>query len=245
MAKQLMFYEKVVPVSQTRHGKWSVAQDRNSVAFAAGSTAAPLMTAEFLAVATEYPIVFGKTSSGYGPMVVLGIENGRSLFVDEGGAWTGEYVPAFIRRYPFVFAQSEDKSTYTLCIDEDYAGCDPTGEAGEKLYDEDGKPGAYLQRALEFTRNFEVENRRTKEFCKLLEEHDLLDPINAQLVMPDGAKRSLTGLHIVSRERLKKLEGEVLADFFRRDALELIYQHLVSVKNIEKLRKRAVRQTAH
>lgn len=245
MPKQLMFYEKVVPVSQTRHGNWSVAQDRNSVAFAAGSTAAPVMTAEFLAAAAEYPIVFGKTTSGYGPMVMLGIETGRSLFVDEGGAWTGEYIPAFIRRYPFVFSQSEDRSTYTLCIDEDYSGCDPTGEAGEKLYDEDGQPGAYLQRALEFTRSFEVENRRTQEFCKLLEQNDLLEPMNAQIVMPNGARQSLTGFHLVSRERLKKIEGGVLVDFFRRDALELIHQHLASIRNFEKLRQRAVRQAAH
>lgn len=236
MTKQLMFYEQVVPINHGRHGRWSVAQDRNNSGFAAGSMAAPLMTAEFLSAAVEYPIVFAKGSAGYAPMVMLGIENGKSLFVDADGKWTGRYIPAFIRRYPFVFAQSGDKSQFTLCIDETYSGCDPDGREGQRLYGDDGQPAPTLQRALEFTRSFEVENRRTGEFCRLLEENNLLDPMNAQIAMPNGAKRSLTGFAVVSRERLKALEGEVLSDFFRRDVLELIYQHHVSLRNLEKLR---------
>ena len=238
MARQLMFYERAVPVSQGRHGRWSVDREQVGFGFAAGSTAVPLMATEFLACATEYPIAFGKGKDGYSPIVMLGIERDRSLFIDDKGRWTGDYVPAFIRRYPFAFAQSGDGSTYTLCIDEAYGGCDPAGRRGERLYGDDGKPAPYLQSAMDFTRSFEVEVRRTREFCRLLEDNNLLDEMHAGMVMPDGAKRSLTGFHVVSRERLKQLEAEVLADFFGRDALELIYYHLASLRTLEKLRKR-------
>jgi hypothetical protein len=239
LAKQLMFYEKVVPVDRARHARWSVRQESDGFGFARGAAAAPLMSAEFLPAATQYPIVFAKSDGGYSPVAMLGIETGCSLFVDEQGSWTGDYIPAFIRRYPFAFSASNDGSRYTLCIDESYSGCDPTGRTGEKLYSENDEPSPYLKSALEFARGFEVEHRRTREFCRLLAAHDLLEQMNAELVMPSGARRRLAGLHVVSRARLKKLEGEALADFFRRDALELIYFHHASLKNLEKLRLRA------
>lgn len=238
MTKQMMFYEKVVPVSQSRHALWSVAPDPRGFAFAADSTAAPLMTAEFLSAVTEYPIVFGRGTAGCVPMVVLGVQNGQSLFVGDDGNWQAGYIPAFVRRYPFVFAPTGDGQTMTLCLDETYGGCDPDGREGERLYGDDGQPTDYLQKVMEFSRSYEVEQRRTREFCRLIEERGLLDEMQASVNLPDGAKR-LTGFQVVSRERLKQLDGEALEDFFRRDLLELVYYHLASLKNLEKLRHRA------
>lgn len=238
MTKQLMFYEKVAPISLERHKSWSLTQGTD-YSFAADSNAAPLMCAEFATAATELPIVFGKGDSGYAPVVVLGIEQGKSLLVDGKGQWKGKYVPAFLRRYPFVFAAGEDGQTFTLCLDEAYKGCDPKGKKGDKLYGADDAPTETLDKALEFTKNYEIEARRTSEFCRLLDEAGLLDPMQAGIVMPNGEKRSVTGFHVVSRERLKALEGEQLADFFKRDVLELIYYHLVSMRNMEKLRELA------
>lgn len=239
MTKQLMFYEDVVPVRRERHGGWSVAQGGRHLGFAAESNAVPLMSSEFLQAATEYPIVFAGAEEEIAPVVVLGLERGRSLYVDAQGNWTGAYVPAFVRRYPFVFSRSEDGETYTLCIDEAYEGCDQTGRSGDPLYTAEGQPSPFLQRALEFTRNVEIEHQRTREFCRLLVEHELLDQMEASITMPDGSKRSLSGFRAVTRERLKRLEGTVLEDFFRRDVLELVYYHLASLRNLEKLPGRA------
>jgi hypothetical protein len=238
MAKQMMFYEKVVPISLERHESWSVRQGEN-FAFAAQSNAVPLMCAEFNAVATEMPIVFAKNESGTTPVVVLGIAPNTSLFVDGKGKWTGRYIPAFLRRYPFVFAQS-DETTYTLCIDEAHEGCDSDGKTGERLYTEKGEATEFLQQALEFTKNVATEAQRTVAFCKMLDDHDLLQAQNAAITMPDGEKQAVTGFHVVSREKLKAIGDDVLKEMFDRDALELIYYHLLSVRNMEALRARAI-----
>lgn len=238
MTRQAMFYEKAVPVDRTRHAGWSVARVEAGFGFAAKSVAVPLMAAEFLSAATCYPIVFTRAGDDYTPVVMLGVQTGRSLYVDKDGVWTGEYLPAFLRRYPFAFSTSEDGETHTLCIDEAHAGCDPTGQRGERLFDEKGEPAPCLQQALDFAWNFETEHGRTREFCGLLVERGLLEAMDAELAMADGTKQRMTGFHIVSRKRLKALEGEMLADLFRRDALELIYYHLASLKNLERLRRR-------
>ena len=236
MTKQLLYYEKIVPVSTERHSGWSV-QQGGDYSFSAEANAAPLICPEFAAAAVDLPIVFGKTASGFSPMVVLGIEENRSILVDSKGNWQGNYIPAFVRRYPFVFATDAEQSKFTLCLDEAFKGCDEKGKKGERLYTDDGEPGEILNKALEFGKSYEIEARRTNEFCKLLEEADLLDPMQVGMTTPDGERRAVTGFHAVSREKLKALEGEQLADFFRRDALELIYYHLASLRNMEKLRK--------
>lgn len=233
MAKQLMYYEKVVPISLERHKGWSVAQGDYS--FAKETNAAPLMCAEFQSAAIELPIVFGKSETGYTPVVILGIEQGHALTVDGGGKWVGNYVPAFVRRYPFVFAEAKDKQTYTLCLDEDYEGVDRDGTKVKGLYDGE-QPSEFLNNILEFTKNIELEQRKTLEFGKLLEEKGLMTPMQAGITMPDGQKRAVTGFHVVSREKLKEIGGDVLEDFFKRDVLELIYYHLASMRNMEKLR---------
>ena len=234
MAKQLLFYESVVPISLSRHGKWSV-EKGSDFSYSAGINACPLMVSEFRAAAQTLPVVFSTVPGGVLPAVVLGLEPHKSAMVDADGKWTGRYIPAFIRRYPFVFAQSDSGEQFTLCIDEDFSGIDKDGARGERLFDDEGKPTAAMNAALEFTKNFEIENRRTIAFGKLLDEHKLLDPMNAQITGPDGSKRSLTGFQTISRERLKALDADVVKALFDNDALELIYIHLMSLANMETL----------
>ncbi|MEM1162132.1 MAG: SapC family protein [Pseudomonadota bacterium] len=240
MAKQLMYYEKVVPISAERHRGWSVAQ--GSFVFAAETNAAPLMCAEFQSAACELPIVFGKTDAGFSPVVIMGIEQNQALTVASDGAWIGTYIPAFLRRYPFVFAEGREENSFTLCLDEGFDGCDSGGQRGKALYGSDGdedEPSDFLREVLEFARNFEIEQRRTIEFGKLLEEQNLMEPMQAGITMPDGQKRAVTGFHVVSREKLKAIPEDVLKDYFARDVLELIYYHMGSLRNMEKLRRLA------
>ena len=234
MAKQLLLYESVVPITLARHAKWSVEKGTN-YSYAADINACPLMVSEFRAAAASLPVVFSRAPDGVLPAVVLGLEPQKSAVVDADGHWTGRYIPAFIRRYPFVFAQDESAEKFTLCIDEEFAGIDREGTKGDRLFDDDGKPTEAMNTALEFTRNFEIENRRTVAFGKLLTEHNLLDPMNAQITSPDGTKRALTGFQTISRERLKALDADVVKSIFDNDALELMYIHLNSLGNMETL----------
>lgn len=228
MTKQMLLYETVVPITLTRHAKWSL-EKGNDFSYSAHVNACPLMVSEFRAAAAALPIVFSKSKDGSVPAVILGSEPDKSAMVDEDGKWTGRYVPAFLRRYPFVFVTSEDGDKFTLCLDESFSGLDQEGERGERLFNDEGEPTDAMNTALEFTKNFEIENRRTTAFCKLLDQHNLLDPMNAQITMADGTKRGLTGFATVSRERLKALDPDVVKSLFESDALELIYLHLSSM----------------
>jgi hypothetical protein len=63
------------------------------------------------------------------------------------GGWQAKYIPAFVRRYPFVFSSRGVGKTFTLCIDEAFPGFNQSGR-GERLFGDDGKPTPYVQNVL-------------------------------------------------------------------------------------------------
>lgn len=234
MTKQLLIYEKAVPVAFNRHKDWSIKAGRN-FKFAADLNAVPLTASEVTAAASEFPVVFAGTDDIM-PAVVLGVRGNENLFIDADGNWTGSYVPAFIRRYPFVFAGADTDELLTLCIDESFEGWNQEGR-GERLFDADGAQTAYLGGVLEFLQNYQRDFAVTRRFCKLLAELDLLEPMTAQMRVHDRALE-LQGFQAIKREKLKALGDEKILQLFRMDGLELIYAHLQSMQNFTSMLKR-------
>ena len=160
MVKQLLIYENATPVSRARHGGLSVKAGGN-FGFAAQINSVPLMAAEFAQVASDMAIVFAAAGDEVIPAVLLGIRENENLYVDDAGNWQGKYVPAFLRRYPFVFSTSDDGQNFTLCIDESFEGANNNGR-GERLFDADGEQTQYLRSVLGFLQAYQVQFQRTR-----------------------------------------------------------------------------------
>jgi len=231
MATQQLIYESAVPVSSARHSAWFV-EVGGSYAFARHVNSLPLMAVEFPNAASEYSIIFAGEGDSVMPAVILGLRTGQNLFVTEGDQWAGRYVPAFARRYPFVFSRSEDGKTFTLCIDESFKGLNRDSR-GAPLFDAEGKPTPYVQNVLAFLQEYQAQFDRTQAFCRKLRELGLLDPMQAQITTGAGEKLSLSGFQAVNRDRLKALSGDVLAELAKTDELDLIYLHLHSMRNLQ------------
>ena len=230
MSTQLLIYEKAVPVTNQRHRDWSVKKGADYT-FAKHVNAVPLTAVEFSAASAEYAIVFIGTGETVMPSVLLGMRDRQNLYLNEDGSWRAKYLPAFIRRYPFVFASSDEGNRFTLCLDEAFSGCNQTG-LGERLFDAEGSRTQYLEGVLNFLQQYQGQFQLTQAFCKKLHELDLLEPMQAQIALPTGEKIALAGFMAVNRDRLKKLSGEKLAELVQANELELIYIHLQSLRNI-------------
>ncbi len=238
MAKQLMIYERAVPVSSQRHRDWSV-QTGQDYQFARGVNSVPLLAAEFIAAATDHTIVFAGDESNVFPSVILGLRDNENNHVDHEGKWTGGYIPAFLRRYPFVFSRSEDGRTFTLCIDEEFEGFNKDGR-GERLFDSEGSRTRFLESMLTFTREYQALFDRTQVFCRRLLENGLLQAGLAQFNLPGGRRTQLGGFFTINRDKLKALPAETLAQMARTDELELCYVHLQSLNNLTPMARRVV-----
>jgi len=238
LTKQLLIYGQVEPITNKSHKDLSVKLGEN-YEFARSTNSIPLIAAEFPLAAVEYPIVFaGTADDSVIPVVILGLREDENLYVNGQGEWTAKYVPAFIRRYPFVFSSSDEGKTFTLCIDEEFSGCNREGR-GERLFDADGQQMQYLTNVLEFLKDYQAHYQRTEAFCQKLKELDLLEPMSAQFTTPKGEKVNLTGFMAIDRDKLKALTGDQFKELATTDELELVYVHIQSMHNFNMMLERA------
>lgn len=236
MSSQLLIYERAVPLTAARHGKWSaeVGADYN---FSRTVNSVPLMAVEFPHAAADYAIVFAGAGDAVIPAVILGMRADENIYLGEQGTWKAKYVPAFLRRYPFVFSSSADGKTFTLCIDEAFQGFNQQGR-GARLFDDAGKPTPYVSNVLKFLEQYQVEFRRTQAFCARLKALELLEPMRAQATTKSGERFALTGFMAVNRDKLKALPADKLAELAKTDELELLYLHLHSMRNFAAMGER-------
>ena len=238
MAKQLLIYESAHPVNPGRHGGVSIEPGTN-YAFSSGVNAVPLMAIEFPRASAEYAIVFTTEGEAVMPAVVLGIRNEQNLYLSADAQWKADYIPAFIRRYPFVFSSNTDGQTLTLCIDESHPGVNREGR-GAALFGADGKPTPYVEKVLDFLKDYQSHFERTRQFGRRLKELDLLEPMQANVTTPKGDKLTLGGFLAVSRDKLRALDGDVLQQLAKNDELELLYMHLASMRNFNQVKDRLI-----
>jgi hypothetical protein len=236
MSKQLLIYNTAVPISHARHFDCSMA----SIAgfeFSQGINSAPLTAVEFPLAAAEYPIIFAGSAGEIAPAVVLGLSGTENLFLAPDFSWTAKYIPAFIRRYPFVFSRADDR--FLLCVDEEYAGFNRDG-LGQRFFTPEGELALFVQNVLTFVQEYQAQFTRTQMFCAKIEKLGILEPMQAQITVDGVMQNMLGGFQAVSREKLKALSGDALAELAATDELELIYLHLQSMRNFEALRDRMV-----
>jgi hypothetical protein len=234
MTAQLLIYENATPLSSEAHRDLSVRLG-TSYRFAAHVNSVPLLAAEFTAAAPHLAIVFAGEGDAMMPAALLGLRADENLFVSENGDWDGAYVPAFLRRYPFVFAQDPSQTDrLTLCIDEAFDGVNRDGR-GERLFDADGNRTVFLTQSLQFATDYQAQHQITQAFCAKLTALNVMEEATATATLPDGKVLALTGFQRVSLEKLRALpDAEVLA-LFRADMFGLIYQHLVSLGAIQQM----------
>jgi hypothetical protein len=226
---QMLFYESVVPVSKERHKDLSV--ERVDFDFAANVSSVPLTAVEMPLAAREYTIVFIVSEETVVPVAVLGINGAQNGYVGEDKAWKADYIPAFVRRYPFALAKNGDSSQLTLCIDESWSGCNREGR-GQRLFTDEGEQTPYLQNVLKFLGDYQAQSMRTQAYCKKLKELELLEPMQAQLTLPGGEKRTLGGFYGATRAKIRALDEEKAVQLVKTDELELTYLQMASLNNL-------------
>ncbi|PZO01034.1 MAG: peptidase [Alphaproteobacteria bacterium] len=236
LAGTVLFYSQPEPLSVDLHGALGVNAVEKPYAFVAASHIVPLTVTEFAPGALSYPVVF--LGDNKQPCAVMGLRQGENLYIDMAGDFRPEaYIPAYVRRYPFVFANDDTQNRMILCVDR---AAPFLVEGGETPLFENGEPSAYVNQAMEFCNNFEQERARTDSFVKLLTDLDLFETREANFTPrnPDGSAgtpQKLAEYFAVSEEKLKALPAEKLVELRDNGALGQIYAHLVSLLGWDRL----------
>ena len=230
---ELGIYQSVQLLKADTHRKVRV-RPIEKLEYASEVTDTLLTVDEFFQAARSQPIVFGKGENGHHfPAALLGLGRKRNWFVDKEGKWkSGEYMPAFLRRYPFVFVKGDD--TNYLAIDERSDAFNE--EEGELLFDEEGKATKYTQVVMGFLQEYEAANQRTETFMAEVERLGLLEPIVIQKWVGFQAPL-LRNIKRINERKLEKLSLEDRDNLLTKGYYKLIVAHLISLGHIERISK--------
>ena len=236
-----LFYNQLQPLSSSVHGDWH-ARRSDRAAFLIDAHAVPVTVDEFALAQRHYPIVFSVGDNPV-PLALMGLNEGVNTFIDADGTLIDEvYVPAYVRRYPFMLARLRpDSDELSLCFD---PTTDSIGqfEEGDPLF-VDGQVSGSTQAVLDFCEQFEQAGQRTGAFMAELAEHKLL--IDGEVtIQPEGAPQPFIyrGFQMVSEDRLRELRGDVARKMIQSGLLALVYAHLLSMNLVRDVFARQVAQ---
>jgi hypothetical protein len=232
-----LFYGNVMPLSSDLHPTHGLKPAAN-LAFAAGTHAIPVTVDEFTVVQRHYPIVFG-VGDNPAPLALVGLQEGSNLFIGADNMWeAGVYVPAFVRRYPFMLARLNPQSQeLSLCFD-DTAGIIVPDE-GERMFDDNKQPTERTKSILDFCRQFEEAVARTRMFMEEITKLDLIMDGEVQ-IQREGLEQPAVyrGFRMIDEQKLQNIRGDQARKMVQNGMLGLAYAHLFSLSLISPLFER-------
>ena len=236
LSGEVMFYGQPEPLSKEAHGDLGVKPTENPYAFTANTHLVPVLVTEFAPAGLCYPIIF--VGAEKTPVAVLGVNANENLFVDSHGAYAAEcYLPAYVRRYPFVLANDSQAGRMIVCIDR---ASPMIVKGGEYAFFQNGELSDYAKNCVEFCNNFEAERQRTESFVRLITDMDLWETKQAFFTPPpvNGVVQEpqvIAEYQGVSEEKLNALPSEKFVELRDNGALAQIYSHLVSLLGWDRL----------
>jgi len=240
--KTLLMYERIVAVNRDQHRQLRVRNGSQHLGFARETNSMLLAASELPLAALDYPCVFVPSGDTHTLVAIVGLRDKENLLVNAQGDWAEHaYVPAFVRRYPFVLAEQPGNDEMTLCVDEAFDGLGT--EQGEALFDAEGKDTPYLAGLQQFLLAFHNDMQATAGFAQRLADLGLLVERNIDWQL-DGQQVSLNGFKVVDETKLRALPPDTVQSLFGSGELGWVHAHLLSLNNVNKLGARLSQRLA-
>jgi hypothetical protein len=216
-------YDEIVPLEKTHR---VLMPSGTTPSFCRTINALAVSVGEFIAAARDYPIVFatGDAGKSFAPVIVLGLDAGVNLFLDESGEWDrAAYFPAYVRRFPFCLSKER-----VVCIVKSYI--DPSGMP---LYHAWGEATPRWKAAEALLAGFDADLERTAQMSSALAKLELFESFSIQV--KDAPEIQLAGMVRVAEPKLRALAPARLKALVDKGFMGLVYAHLHSLENFSRL----------
>jgi hypothetical protein len=222
-----MLYNDMVPLSSIEHANWRIRPSAD-LSMIAQLHAVPLTVEEIPLAQRHFPVVFSLGNDPV-PLALFGLNEGVNTFIDSDGKFTAGYVPAFLRRYPWLLAKlREDSDELSLCFDPT-SGLLGDFEEGVALF-ADGQPTDAVNETLKFLEQFEIAAQNTSQFMRELGELGLVEDGELRIQFPDMQQPyTYRGFGMVNEEKLRDLRGDQLRKMNQNGMLTVLVAHLLSL----------------
>jgi hypothetical protein len=228
-----MFYESPVPLSASTHATFKIRPELD-LRHAAKVNAVPVTGPEFVMAARCFPIIF--VGDELIPTAALGLQPDENLFVNADGEWDRfSYVPAYVRRYPFILLGQQGAERLQLGIDEKAISDKPDARA---LF-EGEKETETVRNALSMCDQFHQAYLFTRDFSKAMKESKLVEERSLDVQVADGSKLNVGTFNAINEEKFKNLADSTILEWRKKGFLHCVYFHLQSLNNWDTLLAKA------
>ena len=224
-----LFYKDLMPLNTRDHGEWS-SKTKDKADWLVGQHAVPLTVEEFPLAQRFFPIVFSSGDNPV-PLALFGLNEGVNTYVDDDGTISQDiYIPAYVRRYPFMLARLDSKSeNMSLCFDPT-AGILGDFKDGDPLFT-DGKPSEFVKGVMDFCEKFEQAGQRTQAFIEELKKAELLMDGEIAIQRNDQQDQPFIyrGFQMIDQEKFRETRGDQLRSWNQSGLLALVRAHIFSL----------------
>jgi hypothetical protein len=212
---------------------------RHSAALGDNVGSVPTFPTEYGDVQREYPIFFRKEPSGeLSSVALLGFAQDENLFLDERG-WNATYIPGIVARGPFLIGFQEQQVEGVLRrepvihVDLDHPRISRT--EGEAVFLPQGGNTRYLEHIITVLKGLHDGMAVSKAMFAAFDELGLIEPVKVEIKFNAEEQYDLLGLHTISEEKLRTLDGEALVKLNKAGFLQGAFLVLASLNNVKKL----------
>jgi len=235
-------YKKVELLSKSNH-KGLTLNPLKSLEFAKDIKLVTLGLSEVSKLSSLLPIIIsgGETQQF---VAFSGLSNQQSYF--STSRCQDIYIPMLLRGYPFLMVDSmqegnEEKKFRAVAIDteSEFVGTDKN----YKLFEEDGKLTKFAQSKISMVQNLDKDKANSTRLMGALKQYDLLDKRSFEIKVEDGSTKSLLSeFYVVNKEKLYKLDDEIIVKFAKNGWLFTIESHVKSIENINTLLNQLIKK---
>ncbi len=227
-----LFYNQVVALNSEAHRELRLAAVDKPLAFATEANLIPALIEEFGAAAPFMPIAFLPGAERPAAVFVAGLKPGQNLFIGADGKWASGYLPAYLRRYPFIMGDVPGGDP-VLCIDESFAGFGM--KEGERLFSPAGETLPIVGNALALAENYRLSALRTDAFVGALQTLRLFRSVTLDAKSPGGESTVVHGLMVIDETAFDALSEDDVLELHRQKFLKPIIAHLMSLSAVSRL----------
>lgn len=189
----------------------------------------PVSVVEAPVAALDLPLVFARgEGGGLGLMALLSLSPKDNVHVGPKGLWMGGYMPVVVRTHPFGLYFDGHRATVVVVEDSDWLS---TAE-GDPLFDHDGNPTALLNAITDLLKKRFPNPHRDLPVLEAIAQSEILEPLG------QVSDRLLK----INPDKLAGLDDQAFLKLRKKNALPVVYAHLMSLPRIDRIKNLAHRK---